>query len=660
MDAAKSVTAEFTQSATGIVTPDGAASSTTADDVSTVSFAHTTGTGADRLLLVGVSWNCGTADRTISSVTFTPTGGSEVALTPVITQQAGTQLRYSAIYSLLNPASGQAGTVAVTFSGSVSNGIVAGAANFAGVDQAAPLGTAAGAGSTSQGTAPTVTLTGLGGAELVFDNLFMGGSADTQTVTAGAGQSAPLWNAFIGNARGAASTEQATSSSVTMSWTASESAYWAIAAVPINPAAAGPTYNLTVAVSPAGAGTTVPAVGVHPYAQGAVVPVTATANTGWVFSGWSGACTGTDPCSVTMTGDKSVTANFTQSTVGVVMPDGTASSGTGAPNASSVSFSHTTGTGSDRLMLVGVSWNCGSTDRTISSVTFTPSGGSAIALTEVITQQYYWTGSPATDNYRYTAIYRLLAPASGTTGTINITFSGAVTNGIIAGAANFAGVDQTTPLGTPGGATGTGTSTSGTPNPAVTLTGLAGNELVFDSVFLGASSTSHTMVADAGQSELWNVLGYTSSSSFNARGAASTKPATGTSATMSWTTGGYDSTATRWAIAAVPINPAPVNVIAVAISTSGTRPKLDWAHTATSADHYAVYRSLSDPYFAMAPSSWLADVPTATPTFTDTTADLTAGGNTYFYLVAPANGSDEPIGSSNRIGVFVYGITPGD
>ncbi len=288
---------------------DGATSSGTgAANATSVSFGHTTGTGVDRMMLVGVSWNCGSTSRTISSVTFTPSGGSAVALTPVIAQQAGTQLRYSAIYRW--PAgtalpSGQAGTVAVTFSGAVSNGSVAGAANFAGVNQTTPLGTAAGAGSTSQGTAPTVTLSGLGGSELVFDNLFMGGSADTQTVTPGAGQSAALWNAFVSNTRGAASTEQATGSSVTMSWTANESAYWAIAAVPINPA---PSFDLTVAVE--GAGTTVPSKGVHTYAPGTVVEVTATPAAGYVLDHWSGACTGSGACSITMDAYKTVTAHF--------------------------------------------------------------------------------------------------------------------------------------------------------------------------------------------------------------------------------------------------------------------------------------------------------------------------------------------------------------
>ncbi len=230
----------------GFVTLDGAASSGTADDVSSINVAHTTGTGTDRLMMVGVSWNCGTTDRSITSVTFTPSGGSAIALSEVITQQGTNSSgdpRYSAIYSLLNPPSGVSGTVTVTFSGSVSNGIVAGAANFKGVDQSTPLGTPDGDSLTS-GTAPSLTFTGLNGNELVFDNVFQGASGETQTLTAGAGQT-QLWNQWIANLRAAASTEQATGSSVTMSSTAGSASVWAITAVPINPAPIGPT-TLTV------------------------------------------------------------------------------------------------------------------------------------------------------------------------------------------------------------------------------------------------------------------------------------------------------------------------------------------------------------------------------------------------------------------------------
>ena len=73
----------------------------------------------------------------------------------------------------------------------------------------------------------------------------------------------------------------------------------------------GIAYNLTVAADPAGGGTTEPAVGVHSYAPGTVVSVTATPAAGYVFTGWGGACSGTGCCTVTMDANKTVTANFT-------------------------------------------------------------------------------------------------------------------------------------------------------------------------------------------------------------------------------------------------------------------------------------------------------------------------------------------------------------
>lgn len=678
------------------VTLDGTISVVTADDVQTVDVAHTTGTGANRLLVVGVSWNSNTVARPISSVTFTPDGGSAMALSPVVTQDHGTSTpyRYAAIYGLVNPPSGQPGTVRVTFAdGTVTAGIIVGVANFAGADQAIPFGVTGAAYSASNNTTPIVTLSGLNGDELVIDTLFLGGNPPAAVTPGDAQTELSGWNATVANARGAASIEQATSSSVTMSWTAGASSLWVIVAAAINPALAGTTYDLTVAVDPAGGGTTSPAAGSHTYAENAVVNVTATANVGYVFGTWSGACSGTDPdvCQVTMDADKTVTANFaaipqydlTVSVAGngsvtldpaggtyyegttvtltpvpgpcytfsgwsgpdsgdiqgtgpytilmdgnksvtadfAALPqytltagddghgsvtldpaggtyctgttvtltpvpdsgyifdswsgtnsgdltdngdgtwsitmdanksvtanfgappwptlDGAASSGT-ADDVDTIDIAHTTGTGTNRLMLVGVSWNCGSTDRTISSVTFTPSGGGgAITLDPVITQQ-------AGTQLRYSAIYRWpdgTELPSGQAGTVTVTFNDAVPNGIVAGVANFAGVNQTTPLGTPGGE-GSGTNDAA---PTVTLTGLNGNELIFDNVFQGASGESQTLTAGSGQTQLWNAW------IANTRAAASAKEAaSASSVTMSWTAGSE----AYWAIAAVPINPA--------------------------------------------------------------------------------------------------------
>ena len=334
-----SITANFSQYTQVPLGLDGSVSSSAADDVSTIQIPHTTGNGSDRLMLVGVSWNCGTTDRTISSVTFTPANGIATSLTGVIKQQAGTQLRYSAIYSLLNTPRNTSGIVTITFSGEVTNGIVAGAANFAGVNQSTPLGIAVGAGSATQSTEPTVTLTELNGNELVFDNVFLGATGETQTLTVGSNQT-QLWNAFIGNVRAAPSTEQASSTPVTMSWTAGTTAYWAVAAVPINPAITVTNHNLTMAVT--GNGTVTPAAGTYAYAQGTVVDISAIPASGYQFVNWTGEVDNVNAATTTVTMDatKTVTANFVQINHNLTMA--VTGSGTTTPAAGTYAYAQGT------------------------------------------------------------------------------------------------------------------------------------------------------------------------------------------------------------------------------------------------------------------------------------------------------------------------------
>ena len=598
-----------------------------AANASSVSFTQVTGTANNRLLVVGVSWNSNSTERTLSSITFTPSGGSAQSLTPAVAHKHSTQNRDAALYYLVNPGSGVTGTITATFSGAVASGIVVGASNFAGVDQTTPIGVTNSADSGSnQNTTVTVGLTGLNGDELVIDNIFMGGSGSSQTLTAGSNQT-QVWTNFSSNTRAADSTQQATSSSATMTSTAASSAYWDVVATAIKPAATGPTHTLTMAANPSGGGTTSPAAGGHSYSDGSIVNITATANVGYVFSNWTGGVANSTSASttVTMDADKTVTANFTAQNYNLTMavspsgggtttpavgitsepanqvvnitatpasgyifsgwtgtgvtdpskasttvtvdaaklvtatftaiPPGTAyqegavSTGS-ATTASSITFSHSTGTGANRLLLVGVSFNCGSTPVTISSVTFTPTSpsGSALPLSEVLTQLTDTSGSP-----RYSAVYKLVGPPSGATGDVTVTFSGALSNGGIAGAANFAGVDQTTPLGTPVGAASTNNTTGVV---TVNLTGLGGNELIFDNVFNGASASGTTLTADASQTQLWSINGYAASTTSNTMAGASIKQASGTSATMSWTA----SSAGWWATVAVPIRPAAPGV----------------------------------------------------------------------------------------------------
>ncbi|MDR2693887.1 MAG: InlB B-repeat-containing protein [Chitinispirillales bacterium] len=75
------------------------------------------------------------------------------------------------------------------------------------------------------------------------------------------------------------------------------------------------TYTLTASASPSGGGSVSPSSGT--YTSGTSVSVTATAASGYTFTGWSGASTSTSsPVTITMNGDKTLTANFAQQSVG--------------------------------------------------------------------------------------------------------------------------------------------------------------------------------------------------------------------------------------------------------------------------------------------------------------------------------------------------------
>jgi len=72
-------------------------------------------------------------------------------------------------------------------------------------------------------------------------------------------------------------------------------------------------YSLVVNVDPADSGTVTVAPEQSIYQYGDEITLTATAETGWAFSGWTGDATGTEnPLTMTIQGNTSITANFTQ------------------------------------------------------------------------------------------------------------------------------------------------------------------------------------------------------------------------------------------------------------------------------------------------------------------------------------------------------------
>ena len=77
------------------------------------------------------------------------------------------------------------------------------------------------------------------------------------------------------------------------------------------------SYTLTVSVGGSGSGTTSLSPGNYSYKAGSAVTITATPLQGSVFSSWSGAVMGsTNPLTITMDGNKSLTANFTTQSSG--------------------------------------------------------------------------------------------------------------------------------------------------------------------------------------------------------------------------------------------------------------------------------------------------------------------------------------------------------
>ena len=105
-------------------------------------------------------------------------------------------------------------------------------------------------------------------------------------------------------------------------------------------------YSLTTAIAASGGGTVTPS-GETWHNSGATVQVTATPNSGYSFSGWSGDASGTaNPLTITMSGRRSVTASFSAIAETVSTP--TTPSGQ-TSGSTTTSYSYSTGGASSNL-----------------------------------------------------------------------------------------------------------------------------------------------------------------------------------------------------------------------------------------------------------------------------------------------------------------------
>ncbi|MDB5862777.1 MAG: hypothetical protein JWO70_583, partial [Betaproteobacteria bacterium] len=191
---------------------------------------------------------------------------------------------------------------------------------------------------------------------------------------------------------------------------------------------------------------------------------------------------------------------------------------------SALTFAHTVGSGTDRLLVVEVS-----TDSTqpVTSVTY---GGTALTQLSAITD-----GA----NKVRAEVWYLVAPSSGTANVVVSLGSG---KEFVAGATSFSGVDQSTTFGTPVTAEGAGGA------PSVTVASAVG-EIVFDVVALRDRTSG---AAGGAQTALWTNTNGTGSA--DAWGGSSTSAGAG-SVTMGWSSAGGG--AGEWAAIAVAMKAAP-------------------------------------------------------------------------------------------------------
>src|SRR5580704_17289487 len=122
----------------------------------------------------------------------------------------------------------------------------------------------------------------------------------------------------------------------------------------------------TVSSSPAGI--TCPSICTANFTNGASVTLSETPNSGSTFAGWSGSCTGTGSCVVTMSAAKSVTATF-NSTTSFALGVTEAGSGSGTVSSSPAGIDCVTGSSAN----CSANYSAG----TVVTLTATPNGGSA-------------------------------------------------------------------------------------------------------------------------------------------------------------------------------------------------------------------------------------------------------------------------------------------
>src|SRR5437764_3931755 len=185
---------------------------------------------------------------------------------------------------------------------------------------------------------------------------------------------------------------------------------------------------------------------------------------------------------------------------------------------SSLSWSHTLGSGTDRMVIIGVACeNSSSTNANITSVTF-----NGVNATAVSNSKIFGGGTGIIQTELFYVPASSLPPAG--TYTVKVTFQGSI-QGASAGAVSLFGVSQTAPE-----KVATHTDTSGADSISTSIQTLTNGAWVVD---VAGSGNSGTFTAGSGQTLRWGIA------ASGMTGASSTKAvATAGTTTLNWTHSG--------------------------------------------------------------------------------------------------------------------------
>ncbi len=499
-------------------------STTEAASATSLTFAHTPGSGSNRMLLVSVA--TGSPDNAatqgvVSGVTF---NGTAMTLVGSVSGGAGDNTN-SYIYRLMDASIGTTGAANVVVTSSSAT-IVASATTFAGVNQTTPLGTYSSRTATGTAIALSAAYASASGEVVYSVGSIEQGDTD-RTISVGGSQTS-LW--VINNNRyvNAATSFMAGAAAVSPAYTASNSRTWTIGVVAIRPASGVGGGAATFTQTPN-------------FAEPFTMPVGGTVGVTAFVDVPGGTLAATPSVTATVGKGGTTMATLTNPTATLVSGgSGTitavSTSQSSSNNTTSLSFSHTPGSGSNRLLLVSVGLGA-VTDTgnppSMSGVTF-----NGVAMT-LVDSQISGSGGAGDDTISY--IYRMVNPPAGPANVV-VTLGGA--GSLVVGATTFTGVNQTTPLGTP-------VKTSGTGATASMAVSSAAGQLVY-----GTSSWDEqpAVTVSVDQTSLWNITGGAVGA---VSGAASTELGAA-SVTHSYTSPGNTQ---DWAMVAVPILPASSSAV---------------------------------------------------------------------------------------------------